>query len=107
MRPSNPPANMTLFKNLESVATAPQLLEEIPKRRVYVGGGGLSLAGLDRSPKFEIAAEGVPHSSAGQCATIKTQIGNLFGAQQAATAGGAWVYAGSCGYASYRSVSRL
>jgi hypothetical protein len=26
MRPSNPPANVTLFKNLESVAKAPQLL---------------------------------------------------------------------------------
>jgi hypothetical protein len=55
MRPSNPPGNVTLFKNLESVATAPQLLEEIRKTRVR---NGLSLAWLDRSPKFEIAAQG-------------------------------------------------
>jgi hypothetical protein len=27
MRPSNPPRNVALFKNLESVATAPQFLE--------------------------------------------------------------------------------
>jgi hypothetical protein len=27
MRPSNPPCNVALFKNLESVATAPQFLE--------------------------------------------------------------------------------
>jgi hypothetical protein len=26
MRPSNPPGNVTLFKNLQSVATTPQLL---------------------------------------------------------------------------------
>jgi hypothetical protein len=59
MRPSNPPSNVTLFKNLESVAKAPQLLEEIRKtRRVCVGGNALSLAWLDRSPKFEIAAQG-------------------------------------------------
>jgi hypothetical protein len=34
MRPSNPHGNVTLFKNLESVATAPQLLEEIRKTQV-------------------------------------------------------------------------
>jgi len=34
MRPSNPLGNVTLFKNLESVARAPQLLEEIPKTQV-------------------------------------------------------------------------
>jgi hypothetical protein len=38
MRPSNPPGNVTLFKNLESVATAPQLLEEIRKTRVCAMG---------------------------------------------------------------------
>jgi hypothetical protein len=43
MRPSNPPGNVTLFKNLGSVVTAPQLLEEIRKTRVYVGGNALSL----------------------------------------------------------------
>ena len=76
MRPSNPPGNVTLFKNLESVATAPQLLEEIHKTRVCVGGNAPSLAWLDRSPKFEIAAQGaciVRHASA---PTIKTQIGH-------------------------------
>jgi hypothetical protein len=38
MRPSNPPGNVTLFKNLESVATAPQLLKEIRKTRVCAMG---------------------------------------------------------------------
>jgi len=33
MRPSNPPRNVALCKNLESVAIAPQFLEEIPARR--------------------------------------------------------------------------
>ena len=58
MRPSNPPGNVTLFKNLESVATAPQLVEEIRKTQVCMGDNALSLAWLDQSPKFEIAAEG-------------------------------------------------
>jgi hypothetical protein len=39
---------------------APQLPEEIRKRRVYVGGNALSLEGLDRSRKFEIAARKEP-----------------------------------------------
>jgi len=58
MRPSNPPGSVALCKNLDSVATAPQLLEEIRKTRVCVGGNALSLAWLDRLPKFEIAAQG-------------------------------------------------
>ena len=58
MRPGNPPRNVASFKNAESVATAPQLREEIRKTRVCVGGNVLSLEGLDRSPKFEIAAQG-------------------------------------------------
>jgi hypothetical protein len=44
MRPSNPPGSVTLLKNLESVATAPQLFEEIRKTRVCMGGNALSLA---------------------------------------------------------------
>ena len=51
-------ARQCCLKNLESVATAPQLREEIRKTRVCVGGNVLSLEGLDRSPKFEIAAQG-------------------------------------------------
>jgi hypothetical protein len=39
MRPSNPPGSVALCKNLDSVAMAPQLLEEIRKRRV---GGKLA-----------------------------------------------------------------
>jgi len=57
MRSSNPLGNVTLFKNSESVATAPQLLEEIRKTPVCVGGNALSLAWLDRLRKFEIAAQ--------------------------------------------------
>jgi len=43
MRPSNPPGSVALCKNLDSVAMAPQLLEEIRKRRV---GGSISSVSL-------------------------------------------------------------
>src|SRR5258707_15829701 len=36
MRPSNPPASVALFQNCESVAIAPQLLEEIRDLRVAI-----------------------------------------------------------------------
>jgi hypothetical protein len=43
MRPSNLPGSVALCKNLDSVAMAPQLLEEIRKRRV---GGSISSVSL-------------------------------------------------------------
>jgi ABC-type antimicrobial peptide transport system ATPase subunit len=36
MRPSNPLRNVALCKNRESVAIAPQLLEEIPQREAAI-----------------------------------------------------------------------
>jgi hypothetical protein len=47
MRPSNPPRNVALCKSLESVAIAPQLLEEILPRGGVDGGNAFA---------FEIAA---------------------------------------------------
>ena len=45
MRPSNPPGGVALCKNLDSVAMAPQLLEEIRKRRA---GGKLAAPAVSR-----------------------------------------------------------
>jgi hypothetical protein len=41
MRPSNPPGSVALFQNCESVAIAPQFLEEMPRK----GENALSLYG--------------------------------------------------------------
>jgi hypothetical protein len=52
MRPSNLPGSVTLCKNLDSVAIAPQLLEEIRNRRVGGKGKVLSLLGIWRRASF-------------------------------------------------------
>jgi hypothetical protein len=70
MRPSNPPRNVALFKNLESVATAPQFLE------------------ASRRPLE-------PQGFGSHYATITTQRGNSFKGS-ISSCGGAG-YAGSSG----------
>src|SRR5262249_544 len=48
MRPSNPPRNVALCKNLESVATAPQFLEASKRVREMEGGEPEAIGGHGR-----------------------------------------------------------
>src|SRR5260370_8372523 len=68
MRPSNPPRNVALFKNLESVAIAPQFLEasqEVARNRRL-------------RTRDDLKARKEPQGFGRHCATITTQTGNSF-----------------------------